>query len=178
MAMAMLVAVASMRLLRAASEGDTDAADECLRSGDSVDSSEETSGKTPLHFAAESGHASMLAYLLAKGAKTDLRTKEDGQTALHLCTSADATRMLLEGGADPNLRDSRWKRTPLEAARSRQKDGDPRAQDIIAVLESGLTKRRTTSPTRRRAGRSLGRTSSMLSRTGPDPLASRVSAAT
>ncbi len=52
--------------------------------------------------------------LLAEGAIPDARDPEHGETALMLCRSEDAARLLLDAGADVNARDGTG-RTPFMA---------------------------------------------------------------
>ena len=64
-------------------------------------------GRSPLHWAADGGHAGVIAALLAMGAEVDA-VDDEGQTALHYAAtveSAASCRLLLEAGADPEVED-------------------------------------------------------------------------
>ena len=64
-------------------------------------------GRSPLHWAADGGHAGVIAALLAMGAEVDA-VDDEGQTALHYAAtveSAESCRLLLEAGADPEAED-------------------------------------------------------------------------
>jgi ankyrin repeat protein len=68
-----------------------------------------------LRIAAEHGHLAVIDQLLAAGAPVD-GLDRDGSTALHeaaYSAEVDAVRHLLARGADPALRDSRFRATPL-----------------------------------------------------------------
>jgi uncharacterized protein len=74
-------------------------------------------GFTPLMRAAKRGYSSTITDLLDRGAELEARNSAGG-TALHVSASAqrgDATRTLLEAGADPNAIDDRGL-TPLVAS--------------------------------------------------------------
>jgi len=74
----------------------------------------------PLHFAARSGHAPVVNYLLKQGALIDAVTKARW-SALHFACDRghrDVAEMLLTCGADPNLRNAET-RTPLYYARQK-----------------------------------------------------------
>ena len=97
----------------------------------------DNSGSSPLHLAAERGHASVVKLLLLNGAGPgDCNGKQ--QTPLHsaaTCSSraaADIIRLLVEAGADVMARD-RAGRTPLHAAAS--SDGTEEA--ISALVRAG-----------------------------------------
>ena len=60
-----------------------------------------------MHWAADGGHAGVIAALLAMGAEVDA-VDDEGQTALHYAAtveSAASCRLLLEAGADPEVED-------------------------------------------------------------------------
>lgn len=63
-------------------------------------------GNTPLTLACYFGHLDIVKYLVSKGAKVNLKTKnEDSQTALHsaiLGRNLNVVKFLLENGADVN----------------------------------------------------------------------------
>jgi ankyrin repeat protein len=77
----------------------------------------EDGGLTPLHLAAENCHSNVVALLLAKGAKLNIRASDD-ETPLHLAAQqgcADVVKMLLAKGANRDLQDKQG-RTPLVRA--------------------------------------------------------------
>ncbi|MCC6050435.1 MAG: ankyrin repeat domain-containing protein, partial [Thermofilum sp.] len=78
-------------------------------------------GRTPLHYAALSGHPELAKLLLERGA--DPNARDDlGETPLHEAVREEAplelVELLLARGADPNARDRRG-RTPLHYAAER-----------------------------------------------------------
>lgn len=86
-------------------------------------------GTTPLHEAAFSGNADIVKLYLDHGAKVDILNK-NGESALHLASTAEVVRLLIAAGADPK-RVSEWG-TPLHSA-TRWK----RPKVIKALLEQG-----------------------------------------
>ena len=74
-------------------------------------------GRGPLHLAAMNGFDCCMGVLLHHGAKIDLVTSE-GDNAIHLAcaeSELEATRLLLDGGIDPDIRDGKGN-TPLSHA--------------------------------------------------------------
>lgn len=87
----------------------------------------ESDGKTPLHWACYRNYTEVVEVLINSGA--DVRARTDvGTTPLHLVRSAEAARLLLENGANPNVVD-RWGKTPYSIARQR------RDTNVMKVLE-------------------------------------------
>ncbi len=74
-------------------------------------------GQTPLHLAAERNNHSLTQLLLAKGAAVNVRDNL-GNTPLHLATSAEVIKVLLDGGADPDIANNAGIR-PVNEARER-----------------------------------------------------------
>ena len=97
-------------------------------------------GLTPLHEAVASGHAAVVAALLAAGADVHARDRIDGPTPLHDASTPEAVALLLEAGADIGARAHyyrypHWGRpgmTPLHAAAVRV-----RPAVFMALLEAG-----------------------------------------
>uniref|UniRef100_A0A8V5G4Q3 Uncharacterized protein n=1 Tax=Melopsittacus undulatus TaxID=13146 RepID=A0A8V5G4Q3_MELUD len=73
------------------------------------------SSETLLHVAAANGHATVMEYLISKGAKVDVKDK-NGRTPLHRAAEkGHVVEMLLNAKADPNAQDKE-KKTPLHTA--------------------------------------------------------------
>jgi len=78
-----------------------------LGRGAQIDLQSEDRGYSPLMDAAQAGSADLVGLFLEKGASLDL-TSKDGQTALIVAVGrndAEVVRILVTGGADPNLAD-------------------------------------------------------------------------
>jgi ankyrin repeat protein len=79
--------------------------------------SKASDGRTPLHWAPESGHPETAQLLLEKGANVNA-TDGDGSTPLHWASlngHLETAELLLEKGADVNVA-TRTERTPLRLA--------------------------------------------------------------
>ncbi|XP_060534956.1 transient receptor potential channel pyrexia [Cylas formicarius] len=91
----------------------------------------EFAGSSPIHLAADLGHAQCLRIMLdVKGVNVNARTKEKEQTPLHLAAEGgyvDCVDVLLERGADVNPRNHRGQ-TPLHLAARAQ------AYDCVELL--------------------------------------------
>ncbi|KAF3002348.1 hypothetical protein E8E14_007399 [Neopestalotiopsis sp. 37M] len=78
-------------------------------------------GRTPLFYAAENGHAAAITLLIERGANIDSNIANGEWTPLRLALSKghiEATRRLINGGADPNAtKDQTW--SPLLMAVSK-----------------------------------------------------------
>lgn len=82
----------------------------------------DSSGRTPLHYAAQTGHLEMVKFLIYQGANVDSRNY-DGHTALHLAAWEDhlgVVECLVKMHADINVRDNAG-RTALHFAVLRDK---------------------------------------------------------
>ena len=104
----------------------------CLEAGASPDL-RDSSGLTPLHWAASLGRAEVVTALSEAGAVMEARAVAD-VTPLHLAValgSAEAVTALLEEGANPNVWDENGK-TPLHRAASLG-----RAEVVTALSEAG-----------------------------------------
>ncbi|MHC4201279.1 MAG: ankyrin repeat domain-containing protein [Planctomycetota bacterium] len=110
-------------LLDAAYFGRTEEAERLLEEGADVGARTE-GGDTPLHVAADKGHADIVRALLAHGAEISARDSQ-GDTPLHAGANRGhraVVELLLAKGADPNATDSGgW--TPLHNAGSREVAG-------------------------------------------------------
>ncbi|XP_030264677.1 ankyrin repeat and SOCS box protein 16 isoform X2 [Sparus aurata] len=103
----------------AASRGHTGCVEELLFRGAEVNA--DPGGNTALHDACIGGHAVCVRLLLSHGADPDLLAA-DGSAALHLCTSAQSfqcAELLLDGGAEVNMRTKESRLTPLHVAARR-----------------------------------------------------------
>ncbi|XP_073351206.1 ankyrin repeat and SOCS box protein 16 [Pagrus major] len=103
----------------AASRGHTGCVEELLFRGAEVNA--DPGGNTALHDACIGGHAVCVQLLLSHGADPELLAA-DGSAALHLCTSAQSfqcAELLLDGGAEVNVRLKESRLTPLHVAARR-----------------------------------------------------------
>ncbi|MEM8960519.1 MAG: ankyrin repeat domain-containing protein [Acidobacteriota bacterium] len=92
---------------------------------------ERKSHVTPLHLAARHGDRATLDLLLEATGNVDPTSPETAVTPLHLAAigdSSEATRRLLDQGADPSRRDTLYQATPLGWACHFEHD------DVIAIL--------------------------------------------
>uniref|UniRef100_A0A3B5MI40 Ankyrin repeat and SOCS box containing 16 n=1 Tax=Xiphophorus couchianus TaxID=32473 RepID=A0A3B5MI40_9TELE len=103
----------------AASRGHTACVEELLFRGAEVNAN--PGGNTALHDACIGGHPVCVQLLLSHGADPEVLAA-DGSAPLHLCTSAQSfscAELLLEGGADINVRSRESRLTPLHVAAQR-----------------------------------------------------------
>ncbi|XP_005726253.1 ankyrin repeat and SOCS box protein 16 [Pundamilia nyererei] len=103
----------------AASRGHTACVEELLFREAEVNA--DPGGNTALHDACIGGHSICVQLLLSHGAEPDLLAA-DGSAPLHLCTSAQSfhcAELLLEGGAEVNVRTRESRLTPLHVAARR-----------------------------------------------------------
>jgi len=116
--------------------GRTNAVRKLLAESETVDvGTRDGMGWTPLMYAAESGHAEIVALLIEAGANV-YSENNDGATALHLAAEKGRTkvaRILLKAGADFDARDGE-DRTPLYRA------FDKRHGEIIELLQQAALK--------------------------------------
>ena len=99
----------------AALNGDAELAQMLLYAGANVGAKTRIGGYTPLHLAAQVGNANVIAPLVAAGAQVAALTAT-GATALMQAAhsgSADAVRILIENGADPNVKETANGQTAL-----------------------------------------------------------------
>ena len=98
--------VADATLSAACRDGDEDAAVYRMTNGSDVNE-KDASGRTPLHWCADAGHAKIALQLIVLGADIDARDAS-GQTPLHyatICESADVCKLLVRSGADSTIAD-------------------------------------------------------------------------
>ncbi len=89
---------------KAACDGDEEILREALASGVDVNIRDEKLN-TALHHATKQGHLEIMQLLIDAGADVDLQNDYDS-TPLHLTEkNMESIRMLLEAGADPNIKD-------------------------------------------------------------------------
>ncbi|XP_070838057.1 ankyrin repeat and SOCS box protein 16 [Chaetodon trifascialis] len=128
----------------AASRGHAGCVEELLFRGAEVNA--DPGGNAALHDACIGGHAVCVQLLLSHGAEPDLPAA-DGSAPLHLCTSAQSfqcAQLLLEGGAEVNVRMRESRLTPLHVAARRGLDEHvelllSHGADVLATNREGET---------------------------------------
>ena len=88
-----------------------------IDAGTNIDTVDDWTGKTALHYAAEYGHLEIAELLLANGANVN-RRDDDKATPLYFAAVGgfvDVARLLLDYGADINARD-KAKESPMDGA--------------------------------------------------------------
>ena len=88
-----------------------------IDAGTNIDTVDDWTGKTALHYAAEYGHLEIVELLLANGANVN-RRDDDKATPLYFAAVGgfvDVARLLLDYGADINARD-KAKESPMDGA--------------------------------------------------------------
>ena len=114
-------------LMLAALRGQLELADRLIKKGADVNKT----GWTPLHYAASGGHAALIGLLLENSAYIDSESP-NGSTPLMMAAmygSEASVKILLQEGADPNLRNQQ-KLTALDFA---QRGKRPDAVEAIAA---------------------------------------------
>lgn len=108
-----------VRLFNAVALGDAETVSQLL-AGDSelvrAESRGQWGDRTPLHVAAEKGHADIVKTLLRHGADVHARDHGDNATPLHWAAGEnhlETAELLLDHGADPNAVDDMHERGPL-----------------------------------------------------------------
>ena len=99
----------------AALNGDAELASMLLYAGANVGARTRIGGYTPLHLAAQIGHVNVIAPLIAAGAQVSAVTSTGATALMHAAHSgnADAARMLIENGADLNVKETANGQTAL-----------------------------------------------------------------
>src|SRR5687767_15167984 len=99
----------------AAINGDAELASMLLYAGANVGAKTRIGGYTPLHLAAQVGNANVIAPLVASGAQVSALTATGATALMHAAHSgnADAVRILIENGADPNVKETANGQTAL-----------------------------------------------------------------
>ncbi|XP_051796986.1 ankyrin repeat and SOCS box protein 16 [Acanthochromis polyacanthus] len=128
----------------AASRGHTGCVEELLFRGAEVN--DDPGGSTALHDACIGGHSVCVQLLLSHGADPELLAA-DGTAPLHLCTSAQSFHcadLLLEGGAEVNVRTRESRLTPLHVAARRALEEHvelflSHGADVLATNREGET---------------------------------------
>ncbi len=122
-------------ILDAARDGDEAAVRALLRAGTDVNEAG-GDGMTPLHWAAERGHAGVVEILLGASADVSAVTRIGSYTPLHLASrrgDAGGVEALLDAGADPEAVTTNSGVTPLHLASSAAGG----AGAVAALLERG-----------------------------------------
>lgn len=125
-------------LFNAASEGDIQRLETALLPSLNVNALEadRLQGRAALHMAAQSGSVPAIHFLLAHGAKVDLRNSE-GETPLHEAAYAahpEVIRALLDAGADINLPTGDYSFTALHNVLKHKNTVTPKQIETIELL--------------------------------------------
>eukprot|EP00064_Thunnus_orientalis_P007087 superscaffoldBa00000767_g7106 len=128
----------------AASRGHTGCVEELLFRGAEVN--DDPGGNTALHDACIGGHDVCVQVLLSHGADPEVLAA-DGSAPLHLCTSGQSfqcAKLLLEGGAEVNVRNKESRLTPLHVAARRGLEEHvelflSHGADVLATNQEGET---------------------------------------
>ncbi|XP_037544657.1 ankyrin repeat and SOCS box protein 16 [Nematolebias whitei] len=128
----------------AASRGHAACVEELLFRGAEVNA--DPGGNTALHDACVGGHSVCVQLLLCHGADPEL-VAADGRAPLHLCSSMHSlhcAQLLLEGGADVNVRSRESRLTPLHVAARRGLEEHVdlflhHGADVLATSQEGET---------------------------------------
>ena len=95
-------------------------------------------GWTPLHFAAERGHARLVAMLIRAGADVHQGNFEDATPLHSLCDakfpSVESALLLIKHGAAVNARTMYFRLTPLDIAIGNNHCGRPRGRRLYSIL--------------------------------------------
>jgi len=116
-------------LLFAVSHGEIRTTERLLNAGVSADTGTK-SGVAPIHYAVIRKDHRCLELLLQHGA--DVTGNRGATTLVEAVESQDkeSARLLLQFGADPDLRSTRYKRTPIEAAQKNKN------KEILVLLQA------------------------------------------
>lgn len=128
----------------AASRGHSGCVEELLFRGAEVN--DDPGGNTALHDACIGGHDVCVQLLLSHGADPEVLAA-DGSAPLHLCTTAQSfqcAKLLLEGGAEVNVRNKESRLTPLHVAARRGLEEHvelflSHGADVLATNQEGET---------------------------------------
>jgi uncharacterized protein len=99
----------------AALNGDAEIASMLLYAGANVSAKTRLGGYTPLHLASQIGNSNVIAPLLAANASVSVLTATGATPLMQAAASgnADSVRMLIENGADPNVKETANGQTAL-----------------------------------------------------------------
>lgn len=130
-------------LFNAASEGEMKRLEAALLPSLNINALEadRSQGRSALHIAAQTGSVPAIQFLLAHGAKVDLRNSE-GETPLHdaaFSAHPEAIRALLDAGADINLPTGDYNYTALHNVLKYKNTVTPQQiETITLLLDRGL----------------------------------------
>ncbi|CAH0484944.1 unnamed protein product [Peronospora farinosa] len=103
----------NLNVWTAASDGDMASVKAFLASGGDINAKDEN-GYTPLQAAVSYSHMELVVFLLASGAEVQLGDNEM-DTPLHRCETVECAKVLLDHGAEMNVRNSEGQ-TPYDVA--------------------------------------------------------------
>lgn len=105
---------------------------------DAPDDLKGTLDRTPLHYAAEKGHAKLVALLINNGAEVNAREFQEA-TPLHLAAAnahADVCDLLLNAGAATDLANT-FASLPIHAAALGERDQKTRTKIVARMISAG-----------------------------------------